>query len=88
MKVGGSNLFEPTPKVVTQALHHPPTKEICELVLEELAKGGRFNEVQEVAVTFMRGQRFCVCTPPNVDPQNRNGRHTTSRAINDGYVQC
>jgi len=55
MKVGGLNLFEPTPKVATQALHHPPTKEICELALKELAKGGRFNEVQAVAATFMRG---------------------------------
>lgn len=87
MKVGALNLFGPTPKVVAQALHHPPTKEICELVLEDLAKDGRFNEVQEVAATFMRGQRFRVCTLLNVDPQNRDGRLTTNRAINDGFVQ-
>ena len=55
MKVSGLNPFESAPKVITQALHQPPTKEICELVLRELAKGGRFNEVQEVATTFMRG---------------------------------
>lgn len=55
MTVGGLNSFEPTLKVITQALHQPPTKDICELVLKELAKGGRFNEVQEVATTFMRG---------------------------------
>jgi len=55
MKVGGLYSFDPALNVITQALHHPPTEEICELVLKELARGGRFNEVQEVVTTFMRG---------------------------------
>lgn len=55
MKVGHLILFESTSKSVIQALHHPPTREICELALEGLAKNGLFNEVQEVATTFMRG---------------------------------
>ena len=87
MKVGCLILFDSTPKFVTQALHHPPTREICELALERLANGGHFNEVQEVATTFMRGQQFHVLTPPNSDQENRYDRHTTCRAINDRYVQ-